>query len=112
MKLFLPSSSLVSGNGALSRHHVPRPTVVGGQVPSSCATVLPPTLEAFFTVGIAEAGNLPSRPRTSRAPACGFELIGCPAKTLSTAWRAASAKPVVENTSATSAIAVAGEGIL
>ncbi len=113
MKLFLPSSALVSGYGVDSRHHVPRSTVSGGQVGASSSAVLPSSRLAFLalpTVGIAAAGNLPLRPSVSRAPAWGLELTGCPAIIATTAWRAASARPVVENTSASRATSIAGEG--
>src|SRR5271165_652653 len=91
-------------------HQVPRSTVAGGQVPASSSASLPPTRAASFTVGIAEAGNFLFLPSSSTPPAYGFALTGCPSKALSTAWRAASARPVVENTSATSAMIIAGDG--
>src|ERR1700730_14184557 len=92
-------------------HQLPRSTVAGGHVPASCSAVLPPTLLAFLTVGIAAAGNFLLAPSSRMPPAWGFELIGCPANALVTAWRAASARPVVEKASATSAMISAGEGV-
>ena len=59
-------------------HQVPMSTVAWGQVPASSVAVLPPTLLAFLTVGIAEAGNLPFLPSSRIAPAWGLELTGCP----------------------------------
>ena len=45
------------------------------------------------------------------APARGLLLTGCPAIDVMTALRAASARPVVEKTSAISAMIVAGDGL-
>src|ERR1700727_813652 len=102
----------VSGYGALSRHLVPRSTVAGGHDPVSCAGVLPPRCEALLTVGIAAAANLRFLPSSRTPPACGLALTVCPANVLITARRAASARPVVEKTSAISEMTSAGEGSL
>src|ERR1700733_3160597 len=101
---------MVSGYGAESRHQVPRSTVLGGQVPASSSAVLPSTLEASLTVGIADAGNFLFLPSSNRPPACGLVLSGWPSIAPRTAWPAALASPVVENTSATNATVIAGEG--
>src|ERR1700722_11637647 len=82
-------------------------TAVGGQAGSRAVSVLPPISLELFTVGIALAGNFLFLPSSKRPPERGLVLIGWPATTLRTALRAASARPVLEPTSARIEIAKA-----